>query len=100
VPSTAPGSPGFSPRAYWRGPSWPVIDWLLWWALRRQGYAAQAADLRRANLDLLARPEARFGEYFEPYTGEQLGSPQQSWTAAVALDWLAHDDPEAQRSAA
>jgi hypothetical protein len=32
-----------------------------------------------------------FAEYFEPFTGESLGSPQQSWTAAVALDWSACD---------
>ena len=30
-----------------------------------------------------------FGEYFEPFTGELLGSDNQSWTAAVALDRLA-----------
>jgi hypothetical protein len=30
-----------------------------------------------------------FAEYFEPFTGEALGSDDQSWTAAVALDMLA-----------
>ena len=44
----------------------------------------------------MATPEAivtagEFAEYFEPFTGKPLGSPQQSWTAAVALDWLASD---------
>jgi glucosylglycerate hydrolase len=29
-----------------------------------------------------------FAEYFDPFTGKPLGSPQQSWTAAVVLDWL------------
>jgi hypothetical protein len=38
---------------------------------------------------LLARPGAAFAEYFEPHTAEPLGSPEQSWTAAVTLDWLA-----------
>jgi hypothetical protein len=27
-------------------------------------------------------------------TGEALGSDDQSWTAAVALDWLADEEPE------
>jgi glucosylglycerate hydrolase len=36
--------------------------------------------------------EGHFGEYYEPFTGEPLGSMDQSWTAAVALEWLA--DPE------
>jgi hypothetical protein len=37
----------------------------------------------------LQPPGARFAEYFEPFTGEPLGSLDQSWTAAVALDLLA-----------
>lgn len=89
VPSTAPGSPGYQARSYWRGPSWPVINWLLWWGLRQQGFAEHAAALRSANLALLEQPAARFGEYFELGTGTPLGSSEQSWTAAVVLDWLA-----------
>jgi hypothetical protein len=89
VPSTAPGTPGFQPRSYWRGPSWPIMNWLLWRALKRHGQPVAAAALRQANLDLLAREGARFAEYFDPYTGDPLGSLDQSWTAAVALDWLA-----------
>ena len=81
--------PEFRPRAYWRGPAWPVINWLLWCGLRAHGPESEAARLREANLRLLARPEARFAEYFEPFTAEPLGSRDQSWTAAVALDWLA-----------
>jgi glycogen debranching enzyme len=89
VPSTVPGSPGFQPRSYWRGPSWPIANWLLWSGLRQHGRFAEAAKLREANLALLDRPEAHFAEYFEPYTAEPLGSLDQSWTAAVVLDWLA-----------
>jgi glucosylglycerate hydrolase len=89
VLSTALRSPEFKPRAYWRGPTWPVVNWLLWWGLVQQRMAEPAAALRRANLALLSQPTARFAEYFEPFTGEPLGSLDQSWTAAVALDWLA-----------
>lgn len=92
IPSTAPGSPGFHARAYWRGPSWPVFNWLIWTALREHGHDEIAARLRSANLALLSRPDAAFAEYFEPYTAEPLGSTEQSWTAAVALDWLAAPD--------
>lgn len=89
VLSTAATSSEFRPRAYWRGPAWPVSNWLLWRGLREQGFAAEAAALRAANLALLSRPGARFAEYFEPFTAEPLGSLEQSWTAAVTLDWLA-----------
>ncbi|MBV9173937.1 MAG: glycogen debranching protein [Chloroflexi bacterium] len=89
VPSTAPGSVGFDRRRYWRGPAWPIANWLFWSGLRRHGQSEAAERLRAANLELLSRPDSRFGEYFEPYTAEPLGSLDQSWTAAVTLDWLA-----------
>ena len=89
VLSTARSSPEFRPRAYWRGPAWPVSNWLLWWGMTQRGSDGSAARLRASNLALLSRPDAHFAEYFEPFTAEPLGSLDQSWTAAVALDWLA-----------
>jgi hypothetical protein len=89
-PSTSPAEARFHPRSYWRGPVWPVLSWLLWRALVRAGEAEHAAALRRVALEQLA--EGGFAEYFEPFTGEPLGSDDQSWTAAVTLDWLAHGD--------
>jgi hypothetical protein len=86
LPSTSPASPDFRPRAYWRGPSWPVVDWFVVWMLERRGRADVAGPLRRAALDQLA--EGSFAEYYEPFTGEPLGSAHQSWTAAAALDLL------------
>lgn len=91
VLSTARSSPEFRPRAYWRGPAWPVSNWLLWWGMTRRGSDAAATRLRAPNLALLSRPDAHFAEYFEPFTAEPLGSLDQSWTAAVALDWLASE---------
>jgi len=88
-PSTSPEEPRFHPRAYWRGPVWPVMSWLFWRSLMRAGEKERAANLRRASLEQLA--VGGFAEYFEPFTGEPLGSDDQSWTAAVALDWLAED---------
>jgi glucosylglycerate hydrolase len=86
-PSTSPEEPGFHPRSYWRGPVWPVANWLLWWSLLRAGESEKAQMIRRETLEELS--EGGFAEYFEPFTGEALGSREQSWTAAVALDMLA-----------
>jgi neutral trehalase len=86
-PSTSPDDVGFSPRNYWRGPVWPVMNWLLWWSLERSGERKRAARLKGYALAQLS--DGHFGEYYEPFTGEALGSDDQSWTAAVALDWLA-----------
>ena len=85
-PSTSPQEPGFHPRSYWRGPVWPVANWLLWWSLIRAGEPDRAGQIRQETLGQLG--EGGFAEYFEPFTGEPLGSTEQSWTAAVALDML------------
>jgi hypothetical protein len=87
LPSTSPAEPAFQARNYWRGPVWPIINWLLWQSLGLLGCTDRADALRTDSLAQIAA--GGFGEYFEPFTGEPLGSGEQSWTAAVALDWLA-----------
>jgi hypothetical protein len=91
LPSTSPDDPAFTPRNYWRGPCWPVIGWLFWDALHRAGEPATAATIRSAALDLIAG--RGFHEYFDPRTGDGLGSPDQTWTAAVTVDWLSEPVP-------
>jgi len=44
--------------------------------------------------------EDGFAEYYEPFTGEPLGSREQSRTATVALDWLAAGEPRSGAIAA
>jgi glucosylglycerate hydrolase len=87
LPSTSPAEPAFEPDNYWRGPVWPVIDWLLWQSLTELGCADRAARLRSDSLAQVTGA-GEFNEYFDPFTGAPLGSPRQSWTAAVVLDWL------------
>ena len=88
-PSTAVDDPAFDPRAYWRGPQWAPITWLVWWALQRAGHRRSAERLRATAIEQLRVVGCT--EYVDPLTGQALGSPAQSWTAAVALDWLGHD---------
>ena len=87
IPSTSPVSKDFRPRTYWRGPVWPVLTWLFSWAFARRGWAERALMLSREGLRQAS--DGTFAEYYEPFTGEGLGSMQQSWTAAAVLDWLA-----------
>lgn len=93
--STSPTSGGFRARQYWRGPTWPVLTWFLAFQSRRQGSSDLFDRLREASLSQLG--DLQFGEYYEPFTGEPLGSARQSWTAAVALEWLAPQPGAAQQ---
>jgi glucosylglycerate hydrolase len=63
----------------------------LWWSLEHSGEKKRAGRLRGHALGQLS--DGCFGEYYEPFTGEALGSDNQSWTAAVSLDWLANEEP-------
>ncbi|WP_147918861.1 glucosylglycerate hydrolase [Ruania zhangjianzhongii] len=84
-PTTAPDSPAFVSQNYWRGPSWPVLNWLLTWSLQHYGYDRAAQRLSTACSVQLG--DATFAEYYDSVTGAPLGSMRQSWTAAVALAW-------------
>jgi hypothetical protein len=86
LPSTSPVSRDFRPREYWRGPVWPALNWLFSWAFARRGWSERSLMLRREGLRQAS--DGTFAEYYEPFTGEPLGSMQQSWTAAAVLDWL------------
>jgi glucosylglycerate hydrolase len=96
-PSTSPASPAFRARTYWRGPVWPFLNLLLGWACARDGQAELHEALRSESLQQLS--DVKFGEYYEPFTGEPLGSLAQAWTAAAALEWLADDGASVDRPA-
>jgi glycogen debranching enzyme len=78
--------PGFDRRRYWRGPVWANLNWLLARGLRSHGLTEQAAALERTTLTLVEAAGMR--EYYDPLTGDGLGSDDFSWTAAVVTDML------------
>jgi hypothetical protein len=87
VTTVSKSSPAYDPRRYWRGPVWINVNWFLVRGLDRCGLAAEAEELRRLTLRLLET--SGFAEYYDPHTGEPLGSGDFSWSAALALDLLA-----------
>lgn len=86
-PTAPPNDPAFEPRRYWRGPVWPIVNWLLALGLERNGEPEFAAFLRGSVSAALA--DQGFVEYFDPLTGEGLGGQGFSWSAAA---WLAFHD--------
>ena len=84
VTTVAKSNPDFQPRNYWRGPVWINVNWFLVRGLQRCGFDDEAAELRRSTLELVSR--SGFSEYYEPTTGEPLGTGNFSWSAALTLD--------------
>jgi glycogen debranching enzyme len=86
VTTVSKSSPAYDPRRYWRGPVWINVNWFLIRGLERCGLTAEADALRRLTLQLVEA--SGFAEYYHPSTGEPLGSPDFSWSAALTLDLL------------
>ena len=77
------GEPSFAPRTYWRGPSWPQIDYLLWLGLRRAGQEAAATALAQATI--AGAEKSGLAEYWDSDDGTGLGAIPQSWAGVVLL---------------
>jgi glycogen debranching enzyme len=90
VPSVPLSSPDFDPVRYWQGPSWLNTNWLIIDGLERYGFHDHAAALRETSLEMVQK--SGFSEYFDPNTGEPLGAPGFSWTAALTIDLLHQDN--------
>ena len=86
VPTVSRASTAFQPRNYWRGPVWINVNWFFVRGLERCGLGAEAAALRELTLELVS--QSGFSEYYEPTTGEPLGTGGFSWSAALTLDLL------------
>ena len=93
IPSLGTADPSFEPIRYWRGPVWPIVNWVTYRGLRRYGYDEHAVQLRAGLLEL-ARREG-FREHYNPITGRGQGGEQFAWTAGLILDLLAAQDPAA-----
>ena len=85
VPSFDPAHPKFDARRYWRGPVWPVMNYLIGRGLDEAGLVDIAARVRRDTRRLVEA--AGFYEYFDPRDGAGAGAGDFTWTAAVWLAW-------------
>ena len=77
----------YDKECYWRGPIWINMNWMIIQGLELYGYNMIAGRLAHETLSLVAKQGCY--EYFNPVTGEGLGSDCFSWTAALVLDLIA-----------
>ncbi|MCB9989916.1 MAG: neutral trehalase [Rhodospirillales bacterium] len=85
LPSLAPDDPAFEPERYWRGPVWPVVNFLAATGLAEHGHRLQAERIRTDTAALIRDGGLR--EYYDPRNGAALGGDHFSWTAAMWLYW-------------
>jgi hypothetical protein len=97
ITSLAPDDPSFQPTRYWRGPIWPILNWVLQRGLGRYGFPDLAAQVRRALIDLAGR--GGFWEHYSPVTGRGHGGEEFAWTAGLVLDVLS-TETEAEKEGA
>lgn len=75
--------PSFDPDAYWRGPAWPQLNYLLALAGRRAG-RDDVADTLMDNLRRVALVNG-FAECWNPDTGANRGAAPQTWTTLACV---------------
>ena len=75
--------PVYAARSYWRGPSWPQLNYLLWLGLRRAGQHEAAGTVARATV--AGATESGLAEYWDSDDGTGLGAVPQSWAGLSLL---------------
>jgi len=73
----------FSPSTYWRGPTWPQLNYLCWLAARRADDVALTQQI--AGQTIAGARRSGLAEYWEPDTAHGLGAVPQSWTGLALV---------------
>jgi len=81
-------------RRYWRGPTWVNAAWLLSLGLMRLGYHDHAEALASRLGEAVAAAGLR--EYYDPFTGQGMGSTEFAWSSLIVE--LIEPDARAQAS--
>jgi hypothetical protein len=85
--TTSRTEPSWEPRRYWRGPVWILMNWFLVEGLQGYGHTDLAETIRQDTVNLLE--SSGFWEYYDPRDGSGCGSPDFSWSAALAYELTA-----------
>ncbi len=89
MPSADSKSEKFEAMRYWRGPSWTIVNFLVYAGCVRVGWMDEAEEIKQRSLQQIVT--GKFYENFSPITREGGGGTDFSWTAASYLFWLDKD---------
>ncbi len=85
VPSLDPKDAAFDSKRYWKGPVWPIMNFMISLGFKNYGYVDIAERIRQDTARLIL--EQGLEEYYDPLDGECLGGVGFTWTAAMWLYW-------------
>jgi putative isomerase len=91
IPSVSRSDPAFQQNVYWRGRIWPILNWLVWLGLKRNGLDVQAQTMQRKSRSLFTGSwkQRLAPENFNAMTGQGLDQPDSdpfySWTALLPI---------------
>lgn len=117
LPSVTRDDPAFADNSYWRGRSWPPLNFLVWQGLRRYGLDERARRLAQDSFALFRQswePARLCPENYNAATGEALDQPDTegfySWGVLMPMmalaeimdvnpwgGWEINNDPEPVR---
>jgi hypothetical protein len=75
--------PLYNPDAYWRGVTWPQLNYLAARGASRVGLHHIAEDVQASTKRGCLT--SRFSEYWNPETGQARGATPQTWAAVASL---------------
>lgn len=78
-----PSESSYDPDAYWRGPSWPQLNYLIQLGLRRRGFLDASERIWAASARGAIQSE--FSEYWSAEDGSGGGARPQSWSGLIML---------------
>ncbi len=92
VPSVPTDSAWFHPHLFWQGPTWLNTNWLIIEGLRHYDYNKEADHIAEQSLAMVRK--GGFYEYFSPLDASPAGAANFSWTAALTIDLLNHNNKQ------
>lgn len=88
MPTAAYDTPGFDPKAMWRGPAWLNTSFFAFKGLKDYGYGELANVMRHNLLQWVTNETASIREYYNPVTGEGLAAVAFGWSAAFTISFI------------
>lgn len=73
--------PAYDPTAYWRGPAWPQLNYLLAVGAERWGDHGVRSSIRE--MSVAGALQSGLAEYWNPEDGTGLGAVPQGWAAVT-----------------